>query len=201
MDLWCRSTAVDTKHGPFFVSHKGYRIHWLAPKTGYQPTLKIVFIVVLVEDFFTIGRDLRIYRRLDIAISMNQRVLIKHDENLYSDSTLIHEKWTFRFRILELLVLLPRAFSNCHNFLVRASNYVFHISILIVSTRASSLVLQFFSLSPSYGPFIHFFVSWVKSNEIFQETRVHNMQNIRISPSCEIHNADLDIEILTILQL
>jgi hypothetical protein len=43
LDLWCRSTVADTKNGPFFVSHKGYRIRWLAPKIGYQPTLQTFF--------------------------------------------------------------------------------------------------------------------------------------------------------------
>jgi hypothetical protein len=41
-----RSTAVYITNGLFFVSHKGYRIHWSAPKTGYQLTLKIIFVVV-----------------------------------------------------------------------------------------------------------------------------------------------------------
>jgi hypothetical protein len=46
MDLWCRSTAADIKNESFFVSHNGYRIRCPAPNTGYQPTLKIVFVVV-----------------------------------------------------------------------------------------------------------------------------------------------------------
>jgi hypothetical protein len=29
-----------------FVLHKGYQIQWPTPKTGYQPTLPIVFVVV-----------------------------------------------------------------------------------------------------------------------------------------------------------
>jgi hypothetical protein len=57
-DASCVMTA-NTKDGSFvsvdssrhqkwviFVSHKGYRIHWPVPKTGYQPTLKTVFVVV-----------------------------------------------------------------------------------------------------------------------------------------------------------
>jgi hypothetical protein len=53
---------------------------------------------------------------------MNQRVLLKHDKNLYSNSTLIRENWTFQFAIPELSVLLLGASSNYHNFLVSASN-------------------------------------------------------------------------------
>jgi hypothetical protein len=38
--------TTNTKDVPFFVSHKRYHIHWPTPKTGYQPTLKIIFVVV-----------------------------------------------------------------------------------------------------------------------------------------------------------
>jgi hypothetical protein len=200
MEMWPTSTEATSRWGKArTVANSGI---WGRRRVTLTLTLRKINdeLIDLVEEFFTIGRDLHIYRWLDIALSINMRVLIKHDENLYSYSTLIHEKWTLQFGILELPVLLPGAFLNYHNFLVQASNYVFYISILIVSTRASLLVLQIFSLAPSYGPYIHFFVSRVKSNEIFWETSVHNMQNMHISPTCEIHNADLDIEILTILQ-
>jgi hypothetical protein len=56
--------------------------------------------------------DLHIYRRLDITLSINQRVLIKHDENLYSDLTLNREKQTFRFEILKLLVCCREHFQT-----------------------------------------------------------------------------------------
>jgi hypothetical protein len=38
-----------------------------------------------------------IYRQLDIALSMNQRILIKCGENLYSDSGMIRKNQTRRF--------------------------------------------------------------------------------------------------------
>jgi hypothetical protein len=38
---------------------------------------------LLSSIFFTIGRDLRIYMRLDIAFFKNQKILTKHGENLY----------------------------------------------------------------------------------------------------------------------
>jgi hypothetical protein len=118
----------------------------------------------------TINRDLHIYRRLDVALFMNQRILIKYGENLYSDLGLIYENWTLRFPKPEPLVLQSGAFLKCHNFLVRAPNYVFHISILIVSMRDSSWSLQIFSLSSYYCRLKHFFVSWVKFNQIVRET-------------------------------
>jgi hypothetical protein len=113
----------------------------------------------------TIGRDLHIYRRLNIALSMNQRILIKYSENLDSDSSLICENQTLRLFKPEHLVLQTEAFLKCHNIPVRAPNYVFHISILIVSTRASSWRLQIFSLSSSYYSLKNLFVSWVKFNQ------------------------------------
>jgi hypothetical protein len=128
-------------------------------------------LIDLVKDFFTIGHELHIYKPLDIALSMNCRVLIKHDKNLYSDSTMIRENRTFRFQILKHLVLLPGAFLNCYNFLIRSSNYVFHVSILIISTRASTLAAQIFSLAPYSCTSMHFFVSCVKSIQILLEAR------------------------------
>jgi hypothetical protein len=38
------------KNESFFVSHKGYWIHWSAIKTDYQPTLKTIFVVVADAD-------------------------------------------------------------------------------------------------------------------------------------------------------
>jgi hypothetical protein len=46
-----------------------------------------------------------IYTRLDIALSMNQRILTKHGENLYSNLSLICENQTLRFFKLEPPVL------------------------------------------------------------------------------------------------
>jgi hypothetical protein len=37
------------KKWTIFLSHKGYRIHWLTLKTDYQPTLKTIFILVQVN--------------------------------------------------------------------------------------------------------------------------------------------------------
>jgi hypothetical protein len=45
-------TSIDSsrhKKYAFFISHKGYQIHWPAPKTGYQPTLKTIFVVVNIS--------------------------------------------------------------------------------------------------------------------------------------------------------
>jgi hypothetical protein len=52
-----------------------------------------------------IGRELNIYRWLDIALSMNQRFLTKYGENLDSDLGLIHENQTLLFPKPEAPVL------------------------------------------------------------------------------------------------
>jgi hypothetical protein len=72
------------------------------------------------------------YRCLDIALSINQLILTKYGDNLYSDLDLIRENRTLWFPKLEPPVLHPPVFFKCHNFLVRAPNHAFHISILIV---------------------------------------------------------------------
>jgi hypothetical protein len=127
-------------------------------------TLTIGKVKVQLSDWFgqrlvTIGRDLYIYRWLDIALSLNQRILTKYSENLYSDLSLIHENLTLRFSKLETPVLQPVVFLKCHNFLIRAPNHVFHISILIVSMRASWWNLQIFSWSSTSCSLKHVFVS------------------------------------------
>jgi hypothetical protein len=68
MDLWYRSTAADTKNEPFFVSHKGYRIRWEAPKTGYQSTLKTIFVVMYGREFVLVGLNLILEPSLFLAI-------------------------------------------------------------------------------------------------------------------------------------
>jgi hypothetical protein len=59
-----------------------------------------------------IERDLHIYRRLDIALFMNRRILTKYDKNLYLDSGLICENRTLRFPKLEPPVLQLEHFQN-----------------------------------------------------------------------------------------
>jgi hypothetical protein len=119
----------------------------------------------------TIDRDLHVYRQLDIDLFKNQRILTKYGEKLYSDSGLICKNWTLRFLKLEPPVLQLGAFSKCHNLLARAPNHALCISVLIISTRASLWRLQIFSLSSSSYSLKNFFVSWVKFNQIIQETR------------------------------
>jgi hypothetical protein len=55
----------------------------------------------LIDSFYrrlvTIGRDLHIYRWLDIALYTNQRILTKYGENLDSDSSLVRENQALRF--------------------------------------------------------------------------------------------------------
>jgi hypothetical protein len=50
---------------------------------------------------FTISHDLHIYRRLDIALFINHRILIKYGEILYLDLSLICENRTLRFYNIE----------------------------------------------------------------------------------------------------
>jgi hypothetical protein len=121
----------------------------------------------------TIGRDIQIYRQLGVALSMNQIILTKFSENFYSDSGLIRENWTLRFSKPETLVLQPGAFSKYRNFLVRAPNHVFYISILIISMRDSSWRLQVYSLSSYSCCLKHFFISLVKFYQIVWETRAY----------------------------
>jgi hypothetical protein len=121
----------------------------------------------------TIGRDLHIYRLVDIALHMNRRILTKYGENLDSDSGLICENRTVRFFKPEPSDLQPGAFLKWHNFLVRALNHVWHISILIVSTMASLWSLQILSLSSSSYSLKNFFISWVKLSQIVRETRAY----------------------------
>jgi hypothetical protein len=96
---------------------------------------------------------------LDIAIFMNQRILTKYNKNLYPDSGLICENRTLLFSKSEPPVLQPGVFLKCHNFLVRASNHVIHISILIISTRASTWRLKIISLTSYSSSLNHLFVS------------------------------------------
>jgi hypothetical protein len=77
---------------------------------------------------------------------------------------------------MQVFLLQPGVFLKCHNFLVRAPNHVFHISILIVSMRASSWRLQIFILSSSYYSLKHFFISWVKFNQIVWEIVISECQ-------------------------
>jgi hypothetical protein len=65
----------------------------------------------------------------------------------------------------------PWAFWKCHSFIVRATNHAFHISILIVSMRASSWMLQKFSLTSYSCSWKNFFISWVKFSQIVRERR------------------------------
>jgi hypothetical protein len=96
---------------------------------------------------------------LDITLTMNRRILTKYDKNIYLDLALIRESRTLGLLKPESLVLQSGAFSKCHNFLVRVLNHAFHISILIVLTRASSWRLQIFSLSSYSYSLKYFFVS------------------------------------------
>jgi hypothetical protein len=106
------------------------------------------------------------YRRLNIALSTNRRILTKYGENFDSDLGLIRENRTKP----EPPVLQFGAFLKCHNFLVGALNHVFNISILIVSMRASSWSLQILNLCSSSYSLKHFFISCVKFNQIIRET-------------------------------
>jgi hypothetical protein len=100
-----------------------------------------------------------IYRSLDIALFMNQRILTKYDENLYLDLSLIRENRTLWLPIPKPLVLQTRASSKYHNFLIRALNHALHRSILIVSMRTSSWMFQIFGFSSYFYRLEHFIIS------------------------------------------
>jgi hypothetical protein len=148
---------------------------WIWARRRATLTLTLRNIKERLIDWFcwrqvTIGHDQHIYRRLYIALFMNRRILTTYSEHLYLDSSLIRENRTLQFSKPKPPVLQPGTFSKYHNFIVWVPNHVFHISILIVSTRDSSWRLQIFSLSQYSCCLKHFFISWVKFNQIVQET-------------------------------
>jgi hypothetical protein len=121
--------------------------------------------------------DLHIYRRLDISLFMNSRILTKYSKNLYSDLSLICENQTLWFAKPEPLVLQSGVSSKYHNFLVRDANHMFHIPILIISTRAgylkSSVWVHLLVVSIS-----SLFLEWNSTK--LSEKHVYNLKNVSI---------------------
>jgi hypothetical protein len=103
-------------------------------------------------------------------------------------------KPTLQFPKLKPSFLQPGVSSKYHNFLIRASNHVFHISILIVSTRASELRFEFIFLSFEA---LLCFLSEIEPN--YSRNRYITWKTCLYGLTCEIYKVGLQLKILTIL--
>jgi hypothetical protein len=148
--------------------------------------------------YFTISRDLHIYRRADIALSMNHRII----PNTMKIFTRI---WVWSVKT-EPFGFLNQNLRFCS---------LEHLQNIIISLFEHQIMRSIYSFLSSQRGFHHggsIYLVWVhflvvSSTALFlecnstklSEKNVHNIENMSVCLACEIYKAGLHLKILTIL--